>query len=211
MKENNVIIEEKNLIEEQSYNKELNCKKNILEYIELLKEQDKEALTKESWQERYNMIYSQIEALSSQIKPNTVVQLKNALKAGIGKRVTTLDPVQQSSFVEFFKQAYPEGKRRKDFTWVLADSSKISDEQILHTLKYISNWCMKNKLDAKQKEDIKVMLVKLTNKGNLKYINQVKSLEGLRKNRALDEYIKNIGTNTKKKPKQEHGLKINKR
>lgn len=210
MNENRINEKEMILRSEPFYNKELNCKKNILECIEVLKNQDKEKVSEEEWQEIYNTIYSSIDKLSEQMKANTVLQLKNQLKAGIGKRVTVLDPIEVNTFVEFFKEAYPEGKRRKDFTWVLADPSKIGEDQILHTLKYISNWCAENRLDGKQKEDIKGMIEKLVKGRNIKYINQVKSLEGLRKDRVLGSYIKSIEIDTGKSVKKTYAKNTSK-
>jgi hypothetical protein len=107
--------------------------------------------------------------------------LKNQLKAQLGKYVNEKDPKPINHFVEFFKEAYPENNRRKDFTWVLMDIRKISDEQIWTTLTYINAWCIKgNKLSESQKKDIIKMIEVLISKKNLKYINQLKSLENLR-------------------------------
>lgn len=189
------------------YGKELNCKKNILEYIETLKKVKKETLEEDQWQEVYDHIYESIEKLSSTIKPNTVVQLQKELQAVFRKRVAVIVVKEANEFIEFFKEAYPPGKRRKDFTWVIAEPSKISEEQILQTLKYISNWCTENRLSENQKKDTLEMLEKLNKKGSVKYINQVKSLEGLRKVRELSMYIKTMGNTSEKKEKPAHKFK----
>ncbi|MGL6173890.1 MAG: hypothetical protein ACRC1P_04705 [Cellulosilyticaceae bacterium] len=183
------------------YGRELNCKKNILEYIEVLQKVKKEALEENQWQEVYDYVYESIEKLSSTIKPNTVVQLQKELQSVFRKRVTIIVAKESNEFIEFFKEAYPPGKRRKDFTWVIAEPSKISEEQILQTLKYISNWCTENRLSENQKKDTLEMLERLNKKGSVKYINQVKSLEGLRKVRELSMYIKTMGNTIEKKEK----------
>lgn len=172
--------------------KTLNTKKNIIEHIDAVQKIEKEYFEAEDWQKIYDFIYKSIEDFSQEIKANTVLQLKNHLKAGLGKRVQILNPIQESTFVTFMKEAYPEGKRRKDFTLTLADNSNITEEQILTTLKYISNWCNQNKLSPIQREDIKIMIKMLIKRGNLKYIKQVKSLEGLRKDPSLEKVLKSL-------------------
>lgn len=194
---------------EKLYDKELNCKKNILEYIEVMQKLKKETFEEEKWQELYEDIYESIEKLSQSIKPNTVVQLQKELQAVFRKRVIVIATKETNEFIEFFKEAYPPGKRRKDFTWVIAEPSKISEEQILQTLKYISNWCVENRLNENQKKDTLEMLAKLNKKGSLKYINQVKSLEGLRKVRELSMYIKTMGNPSEKKEKPKKKYTIN--
>jgi hypothetical protein len=163
------------------YNKELNSKKNILEYIELTKVLKNENISPEQIQDTYNLIYNSIDDLGTIIKINTNMYLKNQLRAQLGKYVKERDPKPINHFLEFFKEAYPENNRRKDFTWVLMDMKKISDEQIWTTLTYINAWCIKgNKLNESQKKDIIKMIELLISKNNLKYINQLKSLENLR-------------------------------
>lgn len=165
---------------EKLYNKELNTKKNILEFIEMTKVLKKNAdvYTIES---TYNFIYRNIDKMSNTVKPNTIMYLQNALKAQLGKFVTVKVPKFQSTFVEFFKEAYPKGERRKDFTWVLIDLNNISDEQIWHTLTYINRECMNEELflDEEEIKDIIEMVERLVNNNNIKYINNVKSLETL--------------------------------
>jgi hypothetical protein len=163
------------------YNKELNSKKNILEYIELTKVLKNENISPEQIQDTYNLIYNSIDDLGTIIKINTNMYLKNQLRAQLGKYVKERDPKPINHFMEFFKEAYPENNRRKDFTWALMDMKKISDEQIWTTLTYINAWCIKgNKLNESQKKDIIKMIELLISRNNLKYINQLKSLENLR-------------------------------
>ena len=120
--------------------------------------------------------------MGSTIKTNTVMYLKNQLKAQLGKLVKEKDPKPVNYFIEFFKEAYPANFRKKDFTWVLMDINKITDEQIWTTLAYINRWSLKdknNKLDDNQKKDIIKMVELLIKRNNIKYVNQVKSLEKL--------------------------------
>ena len=124
----------------------------------------------------YNFIYRNIDKMSDKVKPNTIMFLQNKLKAQLGKYVSVKDPKIQSTFLEFFKEAYPKGERRKDFTWVLIDINNISDEQIWHTLTYINRECLEGfMLDDEEVNDIIEMIEKLISKNNIKYINDVRS------------------------------------
>lgn len=176
-------LENLNAVElwKQLFGKELNTKKNILEYIELTKLLKKQELPEENIQDTYNFIYNSIENLSGAVKVNTKVHLKNQLKAQLGKLIKEKDPKPVNYFIEFFKEAYPEHKRRKDFTWVLTDISKIADEQIWTTLAYIHRWLLKeeNQLNDSQIRDIVKMVELLVRRKNVKYINNVRSLEKL--------------------------------
>lgn len=166
---------------EKLYNKELNSKKTILEYIEITRVLKKGNVSEEQIQDTYNYIYEHIEGLKDLIKPNTMMYLKNNLKAQLGKYVKEKDPKAVNHFIEFFKEAYPENNRRKDFTWVLMDISSITEEQIWTTLAYINRECLSNKLtlNADQKKDIVEMIKKLVSKNNIKYINNLRSLKQL--------------------------------
>ncbi|MFL0245737.1 hypothetical protein [Candidatus Clostridium stratigraminis] len=166
------------------YGKELISKKNILEYIDTTKVLKQENIASEKIQETYTFIYDAIEGMSSIIKVNTKMYLKNQLKAQLGKYVKEKDPTPINHFIEFFKEAYPANNRRKDFTWVLMDINKITDEQIWNTLAYINGWCLRNnnKLDDNQKKDIIKMIELLVSKNNIKYINNTRSLEKLLNN-----------------------------
>ena len=166
---------------EKLYGKKLNSKKTILEYIELTKILKGENVTPNKIQETYNFIYNSIEAIGSTIKPNTMMHLKNQLKGQLGKLVNDKDPKKESNFIKFFKKAYPNGERRKSFTWVLMDINNIKEEQIWTTLTYINRELLKNnlKLSNEEKKDIIEMIEKLVSKNYIKYINQVKNMEKL--------------------------------
>lgn len=168
-------------IHEKLYNKELNTKKNILEYIEITKALKNGNADVYQIETTYNFIYKSIDNMSDTIKANTIMYLKNNLKSQLGKYVTVKDPKKENNFIKFFKEAYPEGHRRKDFTWVLMDINKIAEEQIWTTLTHINRECLTNNrmLTSQDKEDIIEMVQKLVNKNNLKYINQLKSLDKL--------------------------------
>ena len=170
---------------EKIYGKELNSKKNILEYIEMTRilKKDPDIFQIES---TYNFIYQKIDDMADKIKPNTIMYLKNALKSQLGKFVYDKDPKIENNFIKFFKEAYPEGHRRKDFTWVLMDLNKIALEQIWTTLTYINRECITNNriLSADDKKDIIEVTKKLVQSQNIKYINNLKSLDKL--NRILN-------------------------
>lgn len=187
---------------EKLYNKELNCKKNILEYIEMTRILIKEQVEVYQIESTYNFIYRSIDKMSDKVKPNTIMFLQNKLKAQLGKYVSVKDPKIQSTFLEFFKEAYPKGERRKDFTWVLIDINNISEEQIWHTLTYINRECLEGfMLDDEEVNDIIEMIEKLISKNNIKYINDVRSLESL--NRILNIKIVKENDNYKVKRIQE--------
>ena len=163
---------------EKLYNKELTCKKNILEYIEMTRILIKEQVEVYQIESTYNFIYRSIDKMSDKVKPNTIMFLQNKLKAQLGKYVSVKDPKIQSTFLEFFKEAYPKGERRKDFTWVLIDINNISEEQIWHTLTYINRECLEGFiLDDDEINDIIEMIEKLISKNDIKHINDVRSLE----------------------------------
>lgn len=166
---------------EKLYNKKLNCKKHIIEYIELTRVLKKENASEEQIKDTYNYIYGQIEGMKDSIKPNTMMYLKNSLKSQLGKYVKEKDPKPVNCFVEFFKMAYPEDKRRKDFTWVMVDVDNISEEQIWTTLTYINRECLNNNLilNPKQKKDIVKIIEKAVSKNNIKFINKIRSLKQL--------------------------------
>lgn len=165
---------------ESVYGKALDTKKAILEYIEIVRRLSKEGLTEVQLAETYHFIDEQINALSKLLKANTIVYLKNQLKANLGK-FSPKGEMRANHFLEFFKNTYPEHKRTREYTFVLADMSKINDIQVLETLKTINTFCLKDKLSKEQKEDILPMIERLISTQHLKYINQVKSMEGIRK------------------------------
>ena len=184
---------------EKLYNKELNCKKNILEYIDITKILKKENIDPEIIQKTYNLIYDSIDKMADQIKPNTIMFLQNELKAQLGKYVIIKEPKIENTFLKFFKEAYPANTRRKDFTWVLMDINKIAEEQIWTTLIYINREYVGNRvrLSSEEKSDIIKMIVKLVKKNDIKYINQIKSLSKLLNN--LEIKIMNINDKYKVK------------
>ncbi|AJG98815.1 hypothetical protein LF65_02229 [Clostridium beijerinckii] len=164
---------------ETLYKKELNCKKNILEYIDIAKILKKGEADPEKIQDTYNFIYDNIEKMSDKVKPNTVMYLQNELKNQFGKYVVEKEPKEEDAFIKFFKEAYPVKDRRKDFTWVMMNINNIVEEQIWTTLIHINREyiCKRIKLEAEEKEAIIKMIEKVIKKDNIKYINQIKSLD----------------------------------
>ena len=199
--EENISLENLNAEEiwEKLYNKELNCKKNILEYIDITKILKKENIDPEKIQDTYNFIYDNIDKMADKIKPNTIMFLQNQLKAQLGKYVVVKEPKIDSTFIKFFKEAYPAETRRKDFTWVLMDINNIVEEQIWTTLIYINRQYVGNRvrLSSEEKSDIIKMIVKLVKKNDIKYINQIKSLSKLLNN--LEIKVMNINDKFKVK------------
>ncbi|MFA6941859.1 MAG: hypothetical protein WCQ54_12920 [Clostridiaceae bacterium] len=178
---------------EKLYNKELNCKKNILEYIDIVRILKKENVSEAQIEDTYNYIYQSIEKLKDLIKPNTMMYLKNSLRSQLGKYVKEKDPKPVNYFIEFFKEAYPVNARRKDFTWVLMDIDSISEEQIWTTLTYINRECINNNLilNSNEKKDIVKVIEKLISRNNIKYINDLRALSQLTD--ALDIVIVSAG------------------
>ncbi|RII34170.1 hypothetical protein D2A34_13480 [Clostridium chromiireducens] len=179
--EENLSLENLNSEEiwEKLYNKELNCKKNILEYIDISKILKKGEADPEKIQDTYNFIYDNIEKMSDKVKPNTIMYLQNELKNQFGKYVVEKEPKEEDAFIKFFKEAYPVKDRRKDFTWVMMNINNIVEEQIWTTLIHINREyiCKRIKLEAEEKEAIIKMIEKVIKKDNIKYINQIKSLD----------------------------------
>lgn len=175
------------------YNKELNSKKNILEYIDITRVLKKENAKEEQIKDTYDFIYDHIEGLKDSIKPNTMMYLKNSLKSQLGKYVKEKDPKPVNYFIEFFKEAYPVSARKKDFTWVLMDISNITEEQIWTTLVYINRECINNSitLNTDEKKDIIKVIERLISKNNIKYINDLRTLKQLTD--ALDIGIVSVG------------------
>jgi hypothetical protein len=166
---------------EKLYNKKLDCKKNILEYIDIIKVLKKDNVSEDQIKDTYNYIYKQIEGLNDSIKPNTMMYLKNNLKSQLGKYVKEKDPKPVNHFIEFFKKAYPENVRRKEFTWAIMDINCISEDQVWTTLVYINRECLNNNLslNLEQKKDISAVIEKSITKNNIKYINNVRTLKQL--------------------------------
>jgi hypothetical protein len=178
---------------EKLYGKELINKKHILEYIDITRVLKKENASEDQLKDTYNYIYDHIEGLKDSIKPNTMMFLKNSLKSQLGKYVKEKDPKPVNHFIEFFKEAYPEDKRRKDYTWVLMDINSITEEQIWTTLTYINKECLNNnlKLDSNQIKDIVKVIEIAVSKSNIKFINKIRSLKQLTD--RLNIYIVSVG------------------
>ncbi|MCR4943701.1 MAG: hypothetical protein K5986_04450 [Clostridium sp.] len=166
---------------EALYDKNLDTKKNVLEYIDKLRVLKKvEEIDYDQMQSVYDFVYESIDKMHESIKPNTIMYLKNELKKQIGKYVFNKEPGKVNHFIEFFKEAYPPNERRKDFTWVLMDINKISDEQILTTLKCINFYMLKGAhLKEDEKKDILREVKRLVRRKNLHNINDVRSLKAL--------------------------------
>lgn len=164
---------------EKLYNKELNTKKHILEYIEITKVLKKENVNEDQIVDTYNFIYDHIEGLKTSIKPNTMMYLKNQLKSQLGKYVKEKDPKPINHFLEFFKEAIPEGKRRKDFTRVLNDVNSISEDQLWTTLIYINRECLNSdlELDSNEIKDIVEVIKNSVKKNNVRFITKLRTLK----------------------------------
>ncbi len=164
---------------EKLYNKELNTKKHILEYIEITRVLKKENVNEDQIIDTYNYIYNQIEGLKTSVKPNTMMYLKNQLKSQLGKYVIEKDPKPIDHFVEFFKEAFPEGDRRKDFTRVLNNVNSISEDQLWTTLTYINRECLNNdlELDSNEIKDIVEVIKNAVKKNNVRFITKLRTLK----------------------------------
>lgn len=164
---------------EKLYNKELNTKKHILEYIEITRVLKKENVSESQIIDTYNYIYNQIEGLKTSVKPNTMMYLKNQLKSQLGKYVIEKDPKPINHFVEFFKEAFPEGDRRKDFTRVLNNVNSISEDQLWTTLTYINRECLNNdlELDSNEIKDIVEVIKNAVKKNNVRFITKLRTLK----------------------------------
>ena len=164
---------------EKLYNKELNTKKHILEYIEMTKVLKKENADEYQITDTYNYIYNHIEELKTSVKPNTIMYLKNTLRSQLGKYVKDKDPKPINYFIEFFKKAVPDNKRRKDFTRVINDLNSITEDQLWTTLTYINRECLNNdlNLDSNQIRDIVEVVKNAVRKNNVKFIIKLRSLK----------------------------------
>lgn len=158
----------------------LETKKSILEYVDKLKQLSKTVLDEEQLKASYSLIEEAIKTMSDKVKPNTIVFLKNELKAKLGK-YSGIQVGRDNAFLNFFKQTYETAKKTKEYTWVLADLTKIREQQILETLKTINTYCFKNKLTQSEKKDILPMIERIVDTQNVRYINQLRSMEGIRK------------------------------
>ena len=174
-------LKEKELLE-KLYGKELNTKNNILEYIDLVKILKQEGVPQDLIEGTYKLINLSIDEMKSKVKPNTIMFLQNKLKDQFRKvMIIKQEQKVDNNFIKFFKRAYPEGKRNRNFTYVLIDNSKISAEQIWTTLTFINRGCIKQQLfiTLDEKIDIIDAIEKLVAKKDIKYINQLKSMDKL--------------------------------
>nr|WP_307992275.1 hypothetical protein [uncultured Niameybacter sp.] len=166
---------------EQAQKQPLNTKKAVLEAIEDTRKKAKEGLPVEEVERLYKEIYDGIESMSNNVKTNTIVFLKTELDKALIKYRPAEIREKVDYFMEFFKQAYPEGKRRKEFTYTLVDPNKITVDQIVETLKFINGHCKTNKISKEEKEAILPMIERVARTDSLRHINQVRSMEYLRK------------------------------
>lgn len=160
--------------------KPLKTKKSILEYIDIIRKLAKSELTQEQVKESYLFIDVQIEALANDIKVNTMVYLKNELRSKLGKFAPE-NKSEDNAFLRFYKQTFENQVKTKEYTWALMDLSRLSEASILETLKSINTYSLKTKLTPKEKEDIFPMIKRIVDTQNLRLINQLRSMEGIRK------------------------------
>lgn len=165
---------------EKLHGKSLETKKDILEYIEKTRILKEEGVPQELIDDTYKLIDESIDSMKSRVKANTIMFLKNNLKSSLGKLVKgKLENKTESTFIKFFKRAYPEGKRNRNFTYVLMDNSNISSEQIWTTLTYINRQYLKKNLTLSnsEKKEVIGMIQKMLDKKDIKYVNQIKSMD----------------------------------
>lgn len=161
--------------------KPLTTKKNILEYIERIRKLAKEGMQEAEVKKVYDWIETQIDAMGSEVKVNTLVYLKNELRSHLGK-YTMSSYGEENAFLRFYKKTFVNEVKTKEYTYALVDPSRISEMSILETLKTINTYGLKNKLTAKEKEDIMPMIKRIVNTQKVRLINQLRSMEGIRKN-----------------------------
>lgn len=161
--------------------KPLNTKKNILEYIDQIRKLAKEDLQEAEVKKVYEWIEKQIESMGQGIKINTMVYLKNELRIKLGKFAAPTKG-EENAFVRFYKQTFAKQVKTKEYTYTLMDLSRLNEASVLETLKTINTYCLKNKLSSKEKEDIMPMIKRIVDTQNLRLVNQLRSMEGIRKN-----------------------------
>ncbi|MGL4363002.1 MAG: hypothetical protein ACRCSG_07050 [Cellulosilyticaceae bacterium] len=156
-------------------------KKNILDKIEEAKKEVKKGINAEEVERIYADISDNIKTLTGTIKPNTIIYLQTNLHNALSKHLPQQPEEKKNYFISFFKQAYPEGKRDKSFTWVLVDQNKITLDQIVETLKVVNTYCLKERLPKEATQDLLPMIEKVAKTDSLRHINQIRSMEGIRK------------------------------
>ena len=161
--------------------KPLTTKKNILEYIERIRKLAKDGMQEAEVKKVYDWIETQIDAMGSEVKVNTLVYLKNELRNHLGKYMIS-SYGEENAFLGFYKKTFASEVKTKEYTYALVDPSRISDISILETLKTINTYGLKNKLTPKEKEDIMPMIKRIVSTQKVRLINQLRSMEGIRKN-----------------------------
>lgn len=160
----------------------LTTKKNVLEYIEAARKFAKEeALDTAQVKAIYNFIDEQIEAMHTTVKVNTLVYLKNELRTKLGK-FAEIKKGEDNAFLKFYKQTFANQVKTKEYTYAMVDLSRLSDQSVLETLKTINTFCLKARLTAEEKQDIMPMIKRIVDTQSLRFINQLRSMEGIRKN-----------------------------
>ena len=158
----------------------LHTKKNILMYIDEIKKLSKADLEEEQLREIYLFIDEKINEMGQLVKVNTLAYLKNELKNKLGKYAGS-DRKEDNAFLRFYKETFKNHVKTKEYTWAMLDLSKIQDVSVLETLKTINTYALRTKLTKEEKEDILPMLRRMVDTQNLRIINQVRSMEGIRK------------------------------
>ena len=167
-------------IHEALGNVSLTTKKNILEYIDQIKKLSKEALSEEQLEAIYLYIDGKIDDMGQIVKVNTLAYLKNELRNKLGKYAGS-NRTEDNAFLRFYKETYKHHVKTKEYTWAMIDLSKLQDVSVLETLKTINTYALRNKLTKEEKEDIYPMIRRMVDTQNLRLINQVRSMEGIRK------------------------------
>lgn len=161
--------------------KPLQTKKAVLDYIEIIRKLAKEGMQEAETKKVYEWIENQIEAMGQDIKVNTMIYLKNELRNKLGKYAPE-NKGDDNAFLRFYKQTFENQTKTKEYTYALTDLSRLNEKGILETLKTVNTYGLKNKLTPKEKDDIMPMIKRVVDTQNLKYINQLRSMEGIRKN-----------------------------
>ena len=167
-------------IHEALGNVPLTTKKSILDYIDQIKKMSKEILSEEQLEEVYLFIDEKINDMGQIVKVNTLAYLKNELKNKLGKYAGS-NRSEDNAFLRFYKETYKNHIKTKEYTWAMMDLSKLQDVSVLETLKTINTYALRNKLTKEEKDDIWSMLKRMVDTQNLRIINQVRSMEGIRK------------------------------
>lgn len=154
-------------------------KKSILEAIEATRQKAKmQQLSEAEVQTIYHQIDESIKTLN--IKVNTMVYLKDKLRTDLGKYISQKE--EDNAFVRFYKQTFQNQVKTKVYTYSLIDLSRLKIEAVLATLKTVNTYGLKHKLTDKEKADIMPMIERVVDTQKVHLINQLRSMEGIRKN-----------------------------